>query len=84
MRHWIFTKQALECPWCQNLTPQTQYCSECKKWDNHIAATEDCPLMQQELIFDYLNNEELLDEILYSISRTKKKSKQQNNKGFPI
>lgn len=76
MRHWIFTKQALECPWCQNLTPQTQYCKECKKWDNHRAYTEECPIMQQFMMEDFME----LDDMLYSICQSKKKSRSRNKK----
>ena len=70
MRHWIFAKQALECPWCQNLTPQTQYCRECQKWGDHTEATEQCPIMQESVITDHM---EILSYI--SRSRTKKKSR---------
>ncbi len=80
MRHWIYAKQALECPWCQNLTPQKKYCDQCKNWGDHMTYTESCPIMQQFLITDCM---EIIDNMLYSTKPTKKKSKVRNNKKRP-
>ena len=43
MRHWIFIKQFLQCPWCQDSTPKTKYCSKCKKWSDHMDYADNCP-----------------------------------------
>lgn len=50
MRHWLFTKQVVKCPWCQDSTPQTKYCRECQKWTDHLYLTEGCPIFKKFLI----------------------------------
>lgn len=43
LRHWLYAKKHLECPWCQTLTPHKQYCTQCQSWGNHIESDTKCP-----------------------------------------
>ncbi len=56
MRQWIATKKALSCPWCQDSTPKTKYCEQCKQWTDHAECDEKCPHMAQFLKYNLSNN----------------------------